>query len=119
MKWESMKEISKYVPAAIDVEKDGKEHKRKPVDLIDEERLRYGGSTVLGLNDALVELTRALVGLTLSFGNPHLIAMRGFIPVVSRNRYGDPSSSSSDLFQDLILFHHWKFLIACDETSKT
>jgi VIT1/CCC1 family predicted Fe2+/Mn2+ transporter len=72
-------EISKYVPAAIDIEKDEKEHKIKLIDLIDEERLRYVGSTVLGLNDALVGLTGALVGFTLAFRNTRLIAMAGFI----------------------------------------
>ena len=73
------KEISKYVPAAIDIEKDEKEHKRKLIDLIDEERLRYVGSMVLGLNDALVGLTGALVGFTLAFRNTRLIATAGFI----------------------------------------
>lgn len=72
-------EISKYVPAAIDIEKDEKEHEKKLIDLIDEERLRYVGSMVLGLNDALVELTGALAGFTLAFRNTRLIAMAGFI----------------------------------------
>jgi VIT1/CCC1 family predicted Fe2+/Mn2+ transporter len=72
-------EISKYVPAAIDIEKDEKEHERKLIDLIDEERLRYVSSMVLGLNDALVELTGALAGFTLAFRNTRLIAMAGFI----------------------------------------
>ena len=49
-------EISKYIPAAIDIEKDEKEHEKKLTDLINEERLRYVGSMVLGLNDALVEI---------------------------------------------------------------
>jgi VIT1/CCC1 family predicted Fe2+/Mn2+ transporter len=73
------KEISKYVPAAIDIEKDEEDHERKLIDLIDEERLRYVGSMVLGLNDALVELTGALAGFTLAFRNTRLIAMAGFI----------------------------------------
>ena len=34
--------------------------------LLDEEKLRYTGSIVLGLNDVLVELTGALAGLTLA-----------------------------------------------------
>lgn len=72
-------EISKYVPAATDIEKDEKEHEEKLIDLIDEERLRYIGSMVLGLNDALVELTGALAGFTLAFRNTRLIAMAGFI----------------------------------------
>jgi VIT1/CCC1 family predicted Fe2+/Mn2+ transporter len=72
-------EISKYVPAAIDIEKDEKEHERKLINLIGEERLKYVGSMVLGLNDALVELTGALAGFTLAFRNTRLIAMAGFI----------------------------------------
>jgi VIT1/CCC1 family predicted Fe2+/Mn2+ transporter len=72
-------EISKYVPAAVDIEKDEKEHEEKLIDLIDEERLRYVGSMVLGLNDALVELTGALAGFTLAFRNTRLTAMAGFI----------------------------------------
>jgi VIT1/CCC1 family predicted Fe2+/Mn2+ transporter len=72
-------EISTYVPAAKDIEKDEKEHERKLIDLIDEERLKYVGSLVLGLNDALVELTGTLAGFTLAFRNTRLIAMAGFI----------------------------------------
>ena len=34
--------------------------------LLDEEKLRYTGSIVLGLNDVLVEPTGALAGLTLA-----------------------------------------------------
>ena len=46
---------------------------------LDEERLRYAGSVVLGLNDALVELTGALAGLTLALQNGRLIALSGLI----------------------------------------
>jgi VIT1/CCC1 family predicted Fe2+/Mn2+ transporter len=47
--------------------------------MLDEERLRYAGSVVLGLNDALVELTGALAGLTLALQNEKLIALSGLI----------------------------------------
>jgi len=47
--------------------------------MLDEERLRYAGSVVLGLNDALVELTGALAGLTLALQNVKLIALSGLI----------------------------------------
>jgi len=47
--------------------------------LIDEERLHYVGSIVLGLNDALMELTGALAGLSLALRNTKLIAMAGLI----------------------------------------
>ena len=47
--------------------------------MLDEERLQYAGSVVLGLNDALVELTGALAGLTLALQNEKLIALSGLI----------------------------------------
>lgn len=54
-------------------------HEEELIDMLDEERLRYIGSIVLGLNDALVELTGALAGLTLALQNTKLIALTGSI----------------------------------------
>ena len=54
-------------------------HEQKLLEMLDEERLRYAGSIVLGLNDALVELTGALAGLTLALQNVKLIALSGLI----------------------------------------
>ena len=54
-------------------------HEHKLLAMLDEERLRYAGSVVLGLNDALVELTGALAGLTLALQNVKLIALSGLI----------------------------------------
>ena len=54
-------------------------HEHKLLAMMDEERLRYAGSVVLGLNDALVELTGALAGLTLALQNVKLIALSGLI----------------------------------------
>jgi len=71
--------ISKFLPDAKSIVKDEDEHEKQLVNLIDEERLRYVGSMVLGLNDALVELTGALAGLTLALQNTRLIAMTGLI----------------------------------------
>jgi VIT1/CCC1 family predicted Fe2+/Mn2+ transporter len=71
--------ISKSVPAAKSIIEDEDEHEKQLIDLIDEERLRYVGSMVLGLNDALVELTGALAGLTFALQNTRLIAMAGLI----------------------------------------
>jgi VIT1/CCC1 family predicted Fe2+/Mn2+ transporter len=71
------------LPASIaDAEKIRHEedvHEQALLNMIDEERLRYVGSIVLGLNDALVELTGALAGLTLALQNTRLIAMTGCI----------------------------------------
>jgi VIT1/CCC1 family predicted Fe2+/Mn2+ transporter len=60
-----------------------KRHEEELIAMIDEERLKYAGSVVLGLNDALVELTGALAGFTLAFQNTRLIAMTGLITGIS------------------------------------
>jgi VIT1/CCC1 family predicted Fe2+/Mn2+ transporter len=75
--------ISKHMPDAENIIKDEDEHEEKLIDLIDEERLRYAGSMVLGLNDALVELTGALAGLTFALQNTRLVAMAGLITGVA------------------------------------
>jgi VIT1/CCC1 family predicted Fe2+/Mn2+ transporter len=59
--------------------KDESAHENALIGLLDEESLRYAGSMVLGLNDALVELTGALAGLTLAFQSTQLIALSGLI----------------------------------------
>ncbi|MFW6150761.1 MAG: VIT1/CCC1 transporter family protein [Chloroflexota bacterium] len=71
--------LSKAIPAATDVLKDEDEHETQLVNMLDEERLEYVGSIVLGLNDALVELTGALAGLTLALRDARLIATAGLI----------------------------------------
>ncbi len=58
-------------------------HEQKLMDLLDEERLHYVGDMVLGMNDALVELTGALAGYTLAMQNTGVIAMAGLITGVS------------------------------------
>ena len=55
------------------------EHEEKLMSMLNEERLHYIGSIVLGLNDALVELTGALAGLTFALQNTRLIALTGLI----------------------------------------
>lgn len=72
-------EIAKSIPEAQKVRDDEEEHEEKLLGMLDEERLRYAGSVVLGLNDALVELTGALAGLTLALQNVQLIALSGLI----------------------------------------
>jgi len=59
--------------------KDEEEHESQLIDMLDEEVLKYTGSVVLGLNDALVELTGTLAGLTFAFQNTNLIALSGVI----------------------------------------
>ena len=72
-------EITTVVPEAATFKHEEEIHEEKLVAMLDEERLRYAGSIVLGLNDALVELTGALAGLTLALQNVKLIALSGLI----------------------------------------
>lgn len=76
---ETYEEISKVIPEAAAIASEEDEHEKELITLIDEELLRYIGSMVLGLSDALVELTGALAGLTLALQNTRLIAMTGLI----------------------------------------
>ncbi|MBI5037670.1 MAG: VIT1/CCC1 transporter family protein [Candidatus Kerfeldbacteria bacterium] len=59
--------------------RDEERHERELIGMIDEERLKYVGSMVLGLNDALVELTGALAGFTLTLQRTDIIAVVGLI----------------------------------------
>jgi VIT1/CCC1 family predicted Fe2+/Mn2+ transporter len=60
-----------------------REHEKKLLNLLNEERLQYVGSIVLGLNDALVELTGSLAGFTLALGDTRLISMAGLVTGIS------------------------------------
>ena len=71
--------ISPVIPEAMDIKNEEDNHENQLIALIDEERLKYVGSMVLGLNDALVELTGALAGLTLALQNTRLVATAGLI----------------------------------------
>ncbi len=71
--------IEGIVPGIEAIARDEKAHEEALLAMLDEERLRYTGSIVLGLNDALVELTGALAGLTFALQNTQLVAMTGTI----------------------------------------
>ncbi len=67
------------VPEAQEVMDDEHRHEAELLDMLSERKLDYAGSIVLGLNDALVELTGALTGLTFALSNPRLIAVTGLV----------------------------------------
>lgn len=67
------------ITEVVEILKDENVHERELLEMIDEERLKYIGSVVLGLNDALVELTGALAGLTFALANIRVVAMAGAI----------------------------------------
>ncbi len=75
-------EILKLIPERPEIERvirEEQEHESQLIELIDEERLKYVSSMVLGLNDALVELTGALAGFTLTFQNNLVVAIAGLV----------------------------------------
>lgn len=69
----------KNIPELQQIASEEEEHEEKLIALINEERLEYMGSVVLGLNDALVEFTGALAGFTLALSDSKLIALTGSI----------------------------------------
>jgi len=71
--------LSEQVPQALAVVDDETKHENQLVELINEERLKYVSAIVLGLNDALVELTGALAGFTFALQDAKLVAMTGLI----------------------------------------
>jgi len=71
--------VSNVVTEAATIAEEENGHEKGLINMIDEEKLQYVGSMVLGLNDALVELTGALAGFTFALANPRLVATAGFI----------------------------------------
>ena len=65
------------------IKRQEEEHEAALLEMLDEERLQYVGSMVLGLNDALVELTGTLAGLTFALQNTRLVALSGLITGIS------------------------------------
>ncbi len=72
-------EIVAEIPDAKKIIEDEQNHENILINLIEEEKLQYAGAIVLGLNDALVELTGALAGLTFALQNTKIIALAGLI----------------------------------------
>ncbi len=72
-------QLQDVIPEARTIMQEEEQHEKALLGMLDEERLRYTGSMVLGLNDALVELTGALAGLTLALRDAQLIALTGSV----------------------------------------
>lgn len=76
-------QLAGEVEESILIKQQEEEHEKVLMGLLDEERLQYVGSMVLGLNDALVELTGSLAGFTFAMQNTKLIALSGLILGIS------------------------------------
>ncbi|MBE5760281.1 MAG: rubrerythrin family protein [Clostridiales bacterium] len=75
--------LAKEVAESAQIRSEEEEHEKALLSMLDEESLQYVGSMVLGLNDALVELTGSLAGFAFALQNTKLIALSGLIVGVS------------------------------------
>ena len=75
--------LAKEVEESAHIRQQEEEHEQALLAMLDEESLQYVGSMVLGLNDALVELTGSLAGFTFAMQNTRLIALSGLIIGIS------------------------------------
>ena len=75
--------LAKEVAESAHIRQQEEEHEAALLGMLDEERLQYVGSMVLGLNDALVELTGSLAGFAFALQNTRLIALSGLIVGIS------------------------------------
>ena len=75
--------LAKEVAESAVIRQQEEEHETALLAMLDEERLQYVGSMVLGLNDALVELTGSLAGFAFALQNTRLIALSGLIVGIS------------------------------------
>ena len=80
---EEYEALAVEVEESILIRQQEEEHEQALLGMLDEERLQYVGSMVLGLNDALVELTGSLAGFTFAMQNTRLIALSGLIIGIS------------------------------------
>ena len=75
--------LAQEVEESVFIRQQEEEHEKALLEMLDEERLQYVGSMVLGLNDALVELTGSLAGFAFALQNTRLIALSGLIVGIS------------------------------------
>ncbi|MDD7795705.1 VIT1/CCC1 transporter family protein [Clostridium sp. 'White wine YQ'] len=75
--------LSKEIPEALKILQEEERHEDELIAMLDEEKLKYVGSIVLGLNDALVEITGTLAGLILAIQNTKIIALLGLVTGIS------------------------------------
>lgn len=80
---DTYQDIATVIPDVEQIEADEHEHEEQLIDMLDEESLQYASSIVLGLNDALVELTGAISGLTLALQNTKLVAIASLVTGIS------------------------------------
>lgn len=119
-------ELAEKIPNHDVILRDEDEHERLLINMIDEEKLQYVGSIVLGLNDALVEFTGALAGWTFAMQSNRLILLAGLITGISATlsmasseylsskNEGDKNALKSSIYTGLTyLFTVFMLLMPC------
>jgi VIT1/CCC1 family predicted Fe2+/Mn2+ transporter len=71
--------LKKEAPEAKKIIKEEEGHEKKIIEFLNEDKLKYASSAVLGINDAIVEITGALAGITFALRDAKIIAMTGVI----------------------------------------
>lgn len=71
--------VKQEIPEVVHIIEQEEKHERLLMNMLNEERLNYVGAMVLGLNDALVELTGTIAGLTFVLVHTKLIALAGIV----------------------------------------
>lgn len=71
--------IAEKYPEALTIQEEELDHEQKLIGILNDNRLNYAGSIVLGLNDALVEFTGTLAGLTFAFSNNRIVGATGLV----------------------------------------
>ncbi len=80
---EKYEQITKEVPESVHIREQEEEHEAALLDILDEEKLHYVGSMVLGLSDALVELAGSLAGFSFALESTKHVALSGLIVGIS------------------------------------
>ena len=75
--------LASEVEESVMIRQQEEEHEQSLLSMLDEESLQYVGSMVLGMNDALVELTGSLAGFTFALANTRMVAISGLIVGIS------------------------------------
>jgi len=101
--------VDKY-PVIAEILEDEKGHERELENAVQDEISAHIGSIVLGLNDALVEMTGALVGLTFALKEANLISLSALVvgiaaalsmaasEYLSRRAEGDPNPLKAAIY---------------------
>jgi VIT1/CCC1 family predicted Fe2+/Mn2+ transporter len=72
-----------YFPEVAAFAREEETHEKQLLNMLEDGNLKFMGSIVLGLNDALVELTGALAGFTLALGDTRIISLAGLVTGIS------------------------------------